>query len=49
MIKILFVTYGGGHAQAVLPIVEKIKSNFDVYVLALTTASNVFKGDGYTF
>ncbi|MEY8199460.1 MAG: UDP-N-acetylglucosamine 2-epimerase [Colwellia sp.] len=47
MTKLLFVTYGAGHAQSVLPVVEKMKANYDVVVLALTTASKVFDGDGY--
>lgn len=48
MKKILFVTYGAGHAQSVLPIIDKIKSSYDVFVLGLTTAKVLFDGDGYT-
>lgn len=42
--KLLFVTYGGGHAQMVLPVVQWFLSHtaFDVQVLALTTAAPIF-------
>lgn len=47
MKKILFVCYGGGHAQIIIPLVEKLKYSHNVSVLALTTAKNHFNGFGY--
>lgn len=47
MKKLLFVTYGGGHAQALIPLVEKLKIEYRITVLALTTARSLFSGDGY--
>lgn len=46
--KLLFVTYGGGHAQMVLPVVQWFLSHtaFDVQVLALTTAAPIFAKAG---
>lgn len=43
--KILFVTYGGGHARMLVPVVNLLleKHNIEVYVLALTTAALEFK------
>ena len=42
--KLLFVTYGGSHAQILRPVVELLskKKNLDIFVLALTKASTVF-------
>ena len=47
MKKILFVTYGGGHAQALLPIIEQLRASYKISVLALTTAKSIFDGCGY--
>ena len=46
--KLLFVTYGGGHAQMVLPVVQWFArhSSVEVQVLALTTAAPVFTNAG---
>ena len=43
--RILFVTYGGGHAQMVLPVVKWLRrfTSVDVRVLALTTAASIFE------
>jgi predicted glycosyltransferase len=48
MKKLLFVTYGAGHAQSLLPIIDKLKWSYDISVLALTTAKTLFDGNGYT-
>ncbi len=48
MKKLLFVTYGAGHAQSLLPIIDKLKLTHNIYVLALTTAKTLFDGIGYT-
>lgn len=46
--KLLFVTYGGGHAHMVLPVVQWFAKHtaIDVQVLALTTAAPVFANAG---
>ena len=46
--RVLFVTYGGGHAQMVLPVVSWLQRSkaLDIKVLALTTAAPIFKGAG---
>ncbi|KOO02249.1 hypothetical protein [Vibrio nereis] len=46
--KILFVTYGGGHAKIILPIVKALKkqADYEIYILALTTATAYFKENG---
>lgn len=45
---VLFVTYGGGHAQMVLPVVQWLVTHTDVrpQVLALTTGAAVFTQAG---
>lgn len=48
MKNILLVCYGGGHAQIILPVVEKLKLSYNVSVLPLTTAKALFNGVGYT-
>lgn len=45
--KLLFVTYGGGHAKLILQLVKKaLNKNYDVEVLALTTARESFVENG---
>ena len=46
--KLLFVTYGGGHAQMILPVAQWFLSHtaFEVQVLALTTAEPIFAKAG---
>ena len=48
MNKVLFVTYGGGHAQMVLPVVQWLSQHaaLKIQVLALTTAAPVFVNAG---
>ena len=48
MNKVLFVTYGGGHAQMVLPVVQWLAQHtpLKVQILALTTAASVFASAG---
>lgn len=48
MKKVLFVTYGGGHAQMVLPVVQWLARYMalKIQVLALTTAAPVFVNAG---
>src|SRR5438128_1956084 len=40
--RILFVTYGGGHVNMILPIIRELASypKIDIQVLGLTTASH---------
>lgn len=42
--KILFVTYGGGHAKMLLPVIQKLQGNprIECLILALTTAKAYF-------
>lgn len=45
--KILVVTYGGGHAALAVPVIKEMLSNgYDVTVLGLTTAAKYFKEHG---
>ncbi len=46
--RVLVVAYGGGHINAVLPVIEKLRTqgNTDVIVLGLTTAANVLQRAG---
>jgi predicted glycosyltransferase len=43
--KIIFVSYGGGHVNMLLPVIKALKasSSFDVVVLGLTTAGKVLE------
>jgi len=45
MINICIVSYGGGHAAMLVPVIIKLKknSNFNITVLALTTAGSVME------
>jgi hypothetical protein len=49
--RILFVTYGGGHVNALLPVIQKLRSRPDVeiHVLGLTTAAPVLAEAGVPF
>ena len=53
MKKILFVCYGGGHVQSLVPVAEKMQDmNCEVVFLALTTAVNSVRKSGirhYTY
>ncbi|MDQ7059371.1 MAG: hypothetical protein Q9N62_13635 [Ghiorsea sp.] len=46
--RILFVVYGGGHVNMILPVVKRLmqKSSVDVEVFALTTARKVLEQEG---
>lgn len=45
--RILFVTYGGGHAPMAVPVVRSLLGGrFDVRVLALTMAQAIFEREG---
>lgn len=51
MKKILFCCYGGGHVQALLPVIKKLKAEnkYEIKVFALTTAQEVFRVNDITF
>ena len=51
MKKILFVTYGGGHVNIVIPIVREIEkhNNMDYKILALTTAIPNLENSGLKY
>lgn len=52
MKRILFVTYGGGHVNALLPVVQKLnrlRSDIESHVLGLTTAAAVLREAGVPF
>jgi hypothetical protein len=51
MKKILFVTYGGGHVNMVVPVIKELqkKDDFDIVVLGLTTAGSVLKGNNIPY
>ena len=49
MKKILFISYGGGHCQMLLPVIQHIKkthSHIECDVIGLTTAQNFYKQKG---
>lgn len=48
--NLLFVSYGGGHVAALLPVAELAKSvGHRVTFIGLTTAGNVLRGAGFPF
>ena len=49
--KILFVTYGGGHVNRIVPLVQKLNetSRYDLIVLGLTTAGIVLEREGIAY
>lgn len=49
--KVLFVTYGGGHVNAIVPVIKKMeeKNFFDIVVLGLTTSAKVLKKNNVNF
>lgn len=51
MKTILFVTYGGGHARMVAPIVKRLQTSKDlrIVLIALTTAQSIFDGLGLDY
>ena len=49
-IDFLFVTYGGGHLKAVLPVAKQlINDGYSIYIFALTTAVESLKGSNIPF
>lgn len=46
--KVLFVTYGGGHARMVIPVIRRLQQHDDiaVEVLACTSAGPIFRSAG---
>lgn len=49
--KVLFVTYGGGHARMITPVMHFLKNDASVRMqaLALTTGGPIFKSEGLSF
>lgn len=49
--KLLFVTYGGGHVNALSPVIKTFINNpdFKVHVLGLTTAQTVLEREGIPY
>lgn len=47
--RLLAVTYGGGHAAAVLPVVKRLTGEWEVHTLALTTAAEAFRRAGLRY
>lgn len=49
--KIFFVTYGGGHANAIVPLVNlvKQKNKYDYEILALTMARKIFERENIAY
>ncbi|MHB9143938.1 MAG: UDP-N-acetylglucosamine 2-epimerase [Symbiobacteriia bacterium] len=48
-VKLLVVTYGGGHAAAVMPVAKRLSDRWDVHTLALTTAAEAFRRNGLPY
>jgi len=48
---VLFVTYGGGHARMIIPIIRALESDTDfrIETLALTTGGPIFKSENLPF
>lgn len=48
---ILFVTYGGGHARMIAPVVRELQNNPDIKIttIALTTGGAIFKSEGLPY
>lgn len=52
MKRILFVTYGGGHVNALLPVIQRLRAtrpDLELHVLGLTTAAPVLAAAGVPF
>lgn len=51
MIRILFVTYGGGHVNMIIPIVKKLREEkkCTIDILALTTAGKMLEREGIPY
>ncbi len=49
--KIIFVSYGGGHINMLLPVIQRFKKmpDFDIVVLGLTTAGVVLKRNNISY
>lgn len=49
--KILFIGYGGGHIQMLIPIIKKLMlmEQFDTLTLALTTAANIMCNNNLSY
>jgi hypothetical protein len=50
--RVLFVTYGGGHVNALLPVIRKLgqsRPDMEIHVLGLTTAAPVLRDAGVPF
>jgi len=50
--RVLFVTYGGGHVNALLPVIQKLnrhRPGVETHVLGLTTAAPVLREAGVPF
>ena len=49
--RVFFVTYGGGHVNAIVPVIKKMEETnfFDIVVLGLTTSVKVLKKNNINF
>jgi len=50
--RVLFVTYGGGHVNALLPVIQNLsrrRADVETHVLGLTTAASVLREAGVPF
>lgn len=49
--KLLFVTYGGGHVNAIMPVVEVVQREglFEYEILALTSAAKVLEASNFKY
>lgn len=49
--KLLFVTYGGGHVNAIIPVIKEVQKNniYDYEVLALTAAVKILRSNNINF
>ena len=49
--KIVFVTYGGGHVNMLVPVIKELQKqdNLELIVLGLTTAGSVLKNNNIPY
>lgn len=49
--KVLFVTYGGGHARMIVPVVQALQGHKDIVAesIALTVGGPIFKSEGLPY
>ena len=49
--KVLFVTYGGGHARMCIPVIKQLEADSDIKceIMALTQGGPIMQSEGYDY